>query len=114
VGWWAAGTSPGAVAGTVVLAGHVDSARYGVGLLATLAALRLDDEVVVADRLGRHHAYRVTARHSYPKRDLPAEAFATDGPHRLVLITCGGAFDPSTGHYAENVVVTAEPVAPPA
>jgi len=29
---------------------------------------------------------------------------------RLALITCGGEFDGSTGHYVDNVVVVAVPV----
>ena len=35
--------------------------------------------------------------------------FARVGTRSLVLITCGGAFDSSTGRYADNVVVIAEP-----
>jgi hypothetical protein len=40
---------------------------------------------------------------------LPPEVFAVGGPPRLVLITCGGAFDRRTRNYADNVVVFAEP-----
>jgi len=36
---------------------------------------------------------------------------ARDGPHRLVLVTCEG-YDPATGEYASNVVVTMKPAAP--
>ena len=35
--------------------------------------------------------------------------FTTQGPHRLVLVSCGGAFDPVRRTYADNVVVTAVP-----
>ena len=46
----------------------------------------------------------------YPKQELPTEAmFAREGTRALVLITCGGEFDSTTGHYADNVVVVAEP-----
>jgi hypothetical protein len=109
VGWWAAGATPGAAEGTVVLAGHVDSLDAGVGLLAALATLEARDSVVVDDRLGGRHTFRVESRRSYPKAALPADVFATEGPRRLVLVTCGGAFDEATGHYADNVVVTAAP-----
>ena len=37
--------------------------------------------------------------------------FARDGAARLTLITCGGPAGPETGHYRDNVVVTAQPVA---
>ena len=45
------------------------------------------------------------------KADLPLdEVFQRSGPPRLVLITCGGPFDRTTGSYQENIVVTAVPV----
>jgi len=40
---------------------------------------------------------------------LPTDLFAFDGAPRLVLITCGGEFDPDAGSYDENVVVIGEP-----
>ena len=33
----------------------------------------------------------------------------TDGPAQLVLVTCGGAFDPVRHRYADNYVVVAAP-----
>ena len=110
VGWWRAGAQPGSAAGSVVLAGHVDTRADGPGALFRLAALRPGDRVVVGTATGRV-AYVVEAVHRYPKAGLPAEVFATTGPPRLVLITCGGDFDPRTRHYAENVVVYAIPIA---
>jgi hypothetical protein len=45
-----------------------------------------------------------------PITQLPAaELFARTGPPRLVLVTCGGDFDPETGSYRANVVVHAVP-----
>lgn len=49
--------------------------------------------------------YRVTARRTYVKARLPRDLFASGGPHRLVLVTCGGRF--TAGHYDRNVVVYA-------
>ena len=40
VGWWTGGSMAGEPFGSVVLAGHVDSAARGVGVLAGLAGLR--------------------------------------------------------------------------
>ena len=46
----------------------------------------------------------------YAKASLPAaDVFARDVEPRLVLVTCGGAFDPATRHYADNVVAYAVP-----
>ena len=36
------------------------------------------------------------------------ELFDRDGPPRLVVLTCGGAYDARNG-YRDNVVVIAEP-----
>jgi hypothetical protein len=52
----------------------------------------------------------VVAREEYDKTKIPlAKYFATDGAPRLTLITCGGPFNEATGHYRDNVVVTAVP-----
>ncbi len=108
VGWWRAGARPGAGAGTVVLAGHVDTRADGPGALFRLAALRPDDRVVVETAAGEVDYVVQGVRH-YPKAALPAEAFDTGGSARLVLITCGGVFDRSTRRYADNVVAYAVP-----
>jgi hypothetical protein len=41
---------------------------------------------------------------------VPADVFRRDGPPRLALVSCGGAFDERTGNYADNIVVLAQPV----
>jgi hypothetical protein len=111
LGWYAAGAAPGDASGTAVLAGHVDSATYGAGPLTRLFALRPGDTLDVTDASGGVHRYAMVSRHSYPKADLPVEVFRRDGPAQLAVITCGGAFDRDTGHYTDNVVVVAVPVA---
>jgi hypothetical protein len=110
IGWWAAGAAPGDPAGTTLLAGHVDSATRGLGVLAGLRKIGPDDPVTVTDAAGRVHRYVVASRHRYAKADLPTSVFSTAGSPRLVLVTCGGAFDRRTGHYADNVVVVATPL----
>lgn len=111
VGWWAAGAVPGASAGNIVLAGHIDSAERGVGVFAALLRAEADDAVEVTTTDGTVHRYRVVARQSYPKASLPTELFDQGAPPGLVLVTCGGEFDRRRGHYEDNVVVYAEPVA---
>src|SRR5256885_10736445 len=52
-----------------------------------------------------------------PKETLPDQAakwFAQDGPHRLVLVTCGGDYVGGTEGYDENRLVTATLVTRPA
>ena len=111
VGWWDGGALAGDAFGGVVLAGHVDSARYGLGAMAQLKTLRTGQIVEV--RAGRQRQrYRVTARQQLPQAELAGhtDAFRQDIPPRLVLITCGGAFDPVRHRYQDNLVVFADPL----
>jgi sortase (surface protein transpeptidase) len=102
--------APGATSGSILIAGHVDSARVGRGALFSLPKARPGQRVQVTSADGSVHAYRVVSVHIYPKRALPTSVYALDGAPRLVLVTCGGPFDEATGHYLENIVVTAVPV----
>jgi hypothetical protein len=110
VGWYRYGSTPGATAGSVVLGGHVDSRRYGVGQLALLRETEVGDEIVVQTAAGMELRYRVTDVQSLPKARLPlADLFRRDGSSSVVLVTCGGEYDRSRGGYRDNVVVTAVP-----
>ena len=112
VGWWNGGALAGDALGGVVIAGHVDSARYGLGVMAELRTLR-PGQVVELLSDTRRARYQVTARTSLPQAELAArtDAFRQDVAPRLVLITCGGAFDPARHRYQDNVVVYARPLA---
>lgn len=112
VGWWNGGALAGDAFGSVVIAGHVDSARYGLGVMAQLRTLTTGQ--IVELRAGaRRQRYRVASRQSLPQAELAArtDAFRQDIPPRLVLITCGGAFDPVRHRYQDNIVIMAQPVA---
>ncbi len=111
VGWWAAGPRPGDATGTTVLTGHVDTWDEGAGVMARASRLRPGDRVDVGNARFST-AYRVVGVRSYPKQALPADVFAGYGRPRLVLVTCGGAFDERTRSYADNVVVYALPEPP--
>jgi hypothetical protein len=108
LGWWRDGAAPAAGAGTVVLAGHVDTKADGPGALYRLETLVPGQGISVSSASGPA-GYRVVARHAYRKGRLPADLFSADGPARLALVTCGGAFDRTTRTYAYNVVVYAVP-----
>jgi hypothetical protein len=114
VGWYRFGPGAGAAEGNAVLAGHVDTAAEGPGALFDLRAVEVGAEVTVTDAEGADHRYQVVSRDRITKTELPVEQiFARTGEHRLVVITCGGEFVPSTRSYEDNVVVTAVPVATP-
>jgi hypothetical protein len=113
VGWDRRAAVPGRP-GTAVLAAHVDSRTEGIGVFARLVELAVGDRVVVTDAGGRVTAWTVVARESLPKERLPVERLsALHGPPTLALVTGGGAFDPVTRRYAENVIVWAVPVGDP-
>lgn len=109
-GWYRFGPVPGAESGNALLAAHVDSRRSGIGPFAALRGVETGASVVVTSSDGTRHEYRVTAVEKIAKDQAPLDVwFARSGPPRLVLVTCGGAWQADIGHYADNVVVTAEP-----
>jgi LPXTG-site transpeptidase (sortase) family protein len=109
VGWYRFGPTAGDGTGSVVLAGHVDSRRYGLGALVRLQNTEVGDDVVVRTETGEIREYAVVDVEYVPRAELPiAEVFRRDGAEQLLLITCAGDFDRDRG-YRENVIVTAEP-----
>jgi hypothetical protein len=109
VGWWVGSAPAGATAGSTVLAGHVDSADYGPGTFAALRTVAVGTRVTLTDTFGGKHDYRVAARRTFGKYDLPRDVFTVPGAPRLVLLTCGGPFDEDAGRYRDNIVVYALP-----
>ncbi|GGL87574.1 MULTISPECIES: class F sortase [Micromonospora] len=110
IGWYRFGPGLEADQGSIVVAGHVDSADQGRGAFFRLRELDRDDTVTVTGDDGRERRYRVVAREEYAKTKIPLDRyFARDGAPRLTLITCGGPFDAETRRYRDNIVVTAVP-----
>lgn len=112
VGWYEPGPRPGDVAGSAVIVGHRDGAVQGHGAFYSLGALNLGDRVVMTTSQGTVIRYRVVAREVLSKRAFAKAApdyFATTGPPRLTMITCGGLYDKANGGYQANVIVTAVP-----
>lgn len=109
VGWYEFGARPDDDAGVTVMAAHVDTVAEGLGPFARLKGIRKGSEVTVTTADGTTHRYKVSAVDEIAKSSVPlAEVFQRSGPARLVLITCGGAYDRGVG-YTDNVVVTAVP-----
>ncbi|MEU8242426.1 class F sortase [Actinoplanes missouriensis] len=108
VGWYRFGPGFSADTGSIVVAGHVDSADEGEGAFFRLGALESGDRVTLVGPGGRDRTFEVVARERYRKTAIPLpKYFAREGEARLTLITCGGPFDEKTGHYRDNVVITA-------
>jgi len=109
-GWWIGGAGLDSQVGTMVLAGHVDSLRQGLGVFSRLRTLNPGQLVSVYGADGAARRFSVVARRSYAKSaGLPASVFALDVRPRLVLITCAGRFDRRTHSYPDNLVVYAVP-----
>jgi hypothetical protein len=108
-GWWRDGVTPGARAGAVLITGHVDSAEGGIGAFFALRRARAHSRVDVVAASGRTFAYDVVSVRTYRKGTVPTSIFSRRGRARLVLVTCGGPFDRASGHYRDNVVLTAVP-----
>jgi LPXTG-site transpeptidase (sortase) family protein len=108
VGWFTGGGKPGG-RGPTVIAAHVDSAS-GPAVFARFDELVPGDLVDVTTVDGGVVGYVVTEVADVPKAEFPtARVFGAQPTDQLRLITCGGVFDRTSGHYDQNRVVFAEP-----
>jgi LPXTG-site transpeptidase (sortase) family protein len=104
-GWYADGTVPGEI-GPAVIAGHVDSFR-GKAVFFRLHELHEGDQVQV-QRGQAWVSFLVVRVDRYAKNAFPtAQVYGPTPDAQLRLITCGGAFDPTTKSYVDNIVVYA-------
>jgi sortase (surface protein transpeptidase) len=106
-GWYEPGPRPGD-AGPAVIVGHVDS-RDGPAVFFRLGDLGRGDRIEVGQQGGGARSFVVERVERRPKEALPTERIwnRTSEPV-LRLITCGGSFDRSTGHYRDNIIVFAQ------
>jgi len=104
--WFKYSATPGQI-GASVIEGHVDSYQ-GPAVFFRLGALEPGDTIDVTLADGVTAIFRVTGVREYLKDKFPASTIygATDYA-ALRLITCGGAFDYTTGHYLSSTVVYA-------
>lgn len=107
-GWYTKGPKPGEEGPSVVVA-HVDS-KAGPDVFYRLKELRAGAEIHIERLDGSTATWVSETSEQTDKDDLPVESIwnLTDEPV-LRLVTCGGAFDQSSGHYTDNVIVYANP-----
>jgi len=104
--WYKYSATPGQ-RGTAVIEGHVDS-YHGPAVFFRLGALRPGNRIEVTLADGVTAVFLVTGVREYSKDEFPAKTvYGQTGYPALRLITCGGDFDPATGHYLSSVVVFA-------
>ena len=113
VAWYEPGPRPGEE-GSSVLAAHVAWQKRN-GVFWNLRDLPPGAAIEVWFDTGAVHRFEAVALESFPKTELPSEEiFRRSGEPVLTLITCGGAFNPSIGRFADNVVAYAVEVEGPA
>ena len=106
-GWYADGVVPGQV-GPAIIAGHVDSPT-APAVFARIGELAPGADVIVTMSGGSALTFEVTGSVQSPKAEFPTAAVYSNVPApELRLITCGGIFDTSTGHYLDNLIVFAQ------
>lgn len=110
VGWYQYGSAPG-LPGATVLAAHVSWNRT-IGPFNRLGDLEPGARIDVEADDGSTRVYQVVERAVYDKDALPRDRiWRTTGDESLVLITCGGSYNPNIRRYKQNIVVYAVPVA---
>jgi Sortase domain len=105
-GWYALGPRPGDP-GSAVILGHVDSKR-GPAVFFRLRQLRRGDAITITRTDGSSVRFVVQRTQQYPKDRFPTDDvyYPTLTP-ALRLVTWGGDFDATAGHYRSNLIVFA-------
>jgi sortase (surface protein transpeptidase) len=105
-GWYVDGPEPGE-RGPAVVAGHVDSTS-GPAVFYRIGELHPGQRISVERADGSSVGFRVRAVERWPKDRFPTRrVYHPTRGSALRLITCGGSFDESTGHYLDNTIVYA-------
>ncbi|WP_286260023.1 class F sortase [Streptomyces graminofaciens] len=108
VGWYAAGTRPGA-AGAALFVGHVDT-ETRPAVFYKLSALRIGEKIRVTRDDGKVAEFTVDDVQVIGRDHFDAgQAYGVrqSGRAELRLVTCGGTFDSTSRTYTANVVVSA-------
>ena len=102
--WYRLGPAPGA-SGPAVIVGHVDS-KTGPDVFYRLSSLEPGDLILVHGDDDDVATFAVEWQEQTLKTELPTERIWNDTQEPVIrLVTCGGDFDRSSGHYLSNVIV---------
>jgi hypothetical protein len=105
--WYGGGPTPGSPGAAVIL-GHVDAAGVGPAVFYNLGDMRPGNRIYVHLRSGRTAIFETYSVALYLKTLFPtSRVYGYTNWPTLRLVTCGGEFDPRTGHYLGNTVVFA-------
>lgn len=105
-GWYKYSPPPGKV-GPAVIVGHIDG-DHRKGIFWRLHEVKPGATVNIGRQDGTTVTFTVTKVDEVHKSAFPTNAvYGNTADPELRLITCGGAFDATTGHYLDNVIVYA-------
>lgn len=105
-GWYKYSPTPGQV-GPAVILGHIDG-DHQQGIFWRLQDVKPGAKVSIGRQDGTTVTFTVNKVDQVQKSAFPTNAvYGNTADPELRLITCGGAFDDTTGHYLDNVIVYA-------
>jgi len=94
--------------GNIVMAGHIDYWNVGPAVFYNLSTLEPGNEIVVTGDDEKTYPFAVEWVRQYDSESIPLdEVTGPTADQSLTLITCGGAFDYTNGHYVQRTVVRA-------
>jgi hypothetical protein len=93
--------------GPAITARHVNWAGEP-GVFSRLHEIQAGDELTVRRGDRSTAVFRVENVAEYPKNRLPTETVYGNIDHAGLRLLTGGGFNPSFGHYLDNVVISAE------
>ncbi|MFC4057681.1 class F sortase [Planomonospora corallina] len=106
VGWYRLGSTAGE-AGPAIMLGHKDT-KKGSAVFSRLHELRNGDTIEVRRQDGMIAVFTVGGLEQAEKEVFPTQrVYGESAEPQLHLITCGGVYDRTTGHYTDNVIVYA-------
>ncbi len=107
--WYRYGGVPGDGGRASLIAAHVASEVGGRGQFSYLRDVQVGEEVTVTLSDGSEKVFLVTRLEQISKQTVDFDAISQDSAGMLILVTCGGSWNPSIRHYDDNVVVWATP-----
>ncbi len=107
-GWYKYSPTPGEI-GPAIIVGHVDWTKIGPVVFWRLRDLKPGDKIIVTRGTGRKLTFKVTGLQQFEQDAFPTKkVYGNINYQGLRLITCGGTFNYSSGHYSHNTVVFAQ------
>jgi hypothetical protein len=106
VGWYRGGPTAGE-AGPAVMLGHKDTVSRAA-VFSRLHEIRNGDKIEVVRLDGTTAIFTVGGVEQANKQTFPTErVYGPRDDAELRLITCGGTYNQTTGHYLDNIIVYA-------